>query len=369
MSGGGARAAYQVGVMKCIANHWPDLELPLVNGVSAGAINAAHLAGFTGPFDEAVEDLADAWTSLTPEKVFRVDSWSLLRNAASWVGRLLSGTQSKRIDARGLVDSSPLRSYLTKHLNTDPDGYIKGIQQNLTAGSLLGVAISTTDYLTGQSITWTQGCSLEKWENYNQRSRKTVMHVDHVMASAALPVFMPAIQLGESWHGDGGLRLYAPLSPAVHLDADKILAISARYNRSLEEEEEHITEGYPPPAQIFGVTMNSIFLDMLEQDADRLESTNKMLEDIPPEKRDGKKIIDLFRIRPSQDLGKLASRYEDALPGLFKYLLRGQGIHELRGSDWLSMILFHKDYISQLIKIGEKDAENNLEKLRAFLEA
>lgn len=369
MTGGGARAAYQVGVMRCIASHIPDLKVPYITGVSAGAINAAHLAGYPGNFDDAIEDLAQAWLSLTPDRVFRLDSLSLIKNIGSWLIRLLSGKQSKRVTAKGLVDSKPLREYLLHHLQTAQDGTIEGIQKKLEDGMLEAVAISTTNYLTGQTITWTQGCGLNSWESVNQRSRKTRFHIDHVMASAALPIFLPAIRLADGWHGDGGLRLYAPLSPAVHLGADKILAISTRYNRSKEEEQKPLFEGYPPPAQILGVMMNSIFLDLLEQDADRLRSVNEMLRKLPEEDRGDKRIIELFTMRPSEDLGRLASDYEKSLPSLFRYLLRGQGIHELRSPDWLSMILFQQDYIRHLVELGEKDAENNLEELRQFFES
>lgn len=367
MSGGGARAAYQVGVMRCIARHFPDLEVPLITGVSAGAINAAHLAGHPGTFNESVNDLANAWFSLTPGQVFELDSFSLLKNAAYWTIRLLSGRQSKRVSARGLVNSDPLRDYLLENLKTDGNGTINGIQHNLEYASLEAIAISTTNYLTGQTITWTQGSDLKSWERVNRRSRKTTLHVDHIMASAALPIFLPAIKLEDGWHGDGGLRLYAPLSPAVHLGARKILAISTRYNRTEQEEYEPLFEGYPPPAQILGVVLNSLFLDLLDQDAEQLQSTNEMLRKIPNEHHGDKRVIELFTMRPSQDLGKLASGYEQTLPTVFRYLLHGQGVHELRSPDWLSMILFHNEYISRLLKLGEQDAENNLEKLKRFL--
>ncbi|MGK7368600.1 MAG: patatin-like phospholipase family protein [Candidatus Halalkalibacterium sp. M3_1C_030] len=368
MSGGGARAAYQVGVMRCIARHFPDLEVPLVTGVSAGAINAAHLAGHPDTFSKTIGELTNAWLSLTPEKVFKLDSLSLLKNGVTWTLRLLSGKQSKLISARGLVDSDPLRDYLMQRLQAAEDGTIEGIGQNLENGSLQALAISTTNYLTGQSITWTQGCGLDTWESINQRSKKTHFHVDHIMASAALPIFLPAIQLGDEWHGDGGLRLYAPLSPAVHLGADKILAISTRYNRTEREEHERLFEGYPPPAQIFGIVLNSIFLDLLEQDAYRMKTINNMLQKIPEKQRGKKRIIDLFTMRPSRDIGKLASDFEKTLPAPFRYLLRGQGVHELQSPDWLSMILFHPEYISKLIEIGEKDADKNLDELKRFLQ-
>jgi NTE family protein len=369
MSGGGARAAYQVGLLRCISRRIPDLKIPYITGISAGAINAAKLAAATGSFSEAVEELTQAWCSISPDQVFRQERFNLLKNAILWGFRLLAGKQSKRFKVEGLVDSEPLSTYLHKHLQTDADGRLPGIEKNLDEGWLKALAISTTNYMTGQTITWTQGCDLEGWEGINQRSQKTYIGIKHIMASAALPIFFPAVKLNGGWFGDGGIRLYAPLSPAIHLGADKILAISTRYNRSVEEEHRPLVQGYPPPAQIIGVLMNSVFLDLLDQDADRLQRTNEMLKKIPEEKRNGKRIIDLFILRPSQDLGKLAGDYEAKLPAAFRYLMRGQGVHEISSPDWLSMIMFQHEYVSRLIELGEQDAENRLEELKIFFEA
>lgn len=368
MSGGGARAAYQVGLLRCIARHIPDLEIPFITGISAGAINAAKLASTTGNFSHAVEELTKAWCSISPDQVFKHDSFSLFKNALFWGFRLFAGKQSKRFQVEGLVDSAPLREYLQKHLHADEDGLLPGIEQNLESGSLQALALSTTNYMTGQTITWTQGCDLEGWEGINQRSQKTYIGIKHIMASAALPIFFPAVKLDGGWFGDGGIRLYAPLSPAVHLGADKILAISTRYNRTIEEEHRPLVQGYPPPAQVIGVLMNSVFLDLLDQDANRLTRTNEMLRQIPEEKRNGKRIIDLFVLRPSQDLGKLAGDYEAKLPYAFRYLMRGQGVHEISSPDWLSMIMFQHEYVSRLIELGEQDAENRLDELKRFFE-
>lgn len=368
MSGGGARAAYQVGLLRCIARHRPNLEIPYITGISAGAINATKLAAHKGSFSEAVEELTQSWCSISPDQVFRHDSFNLLKNAILWGLRLFSGKQSKRFQVKGLVDSSPLWTYLQHHLDADEDGLLPGIEKNLEQGWLKALALSTTNYMTGQTITWTQGCDLDGWEGINQRSQKTYIGIKHIMASAALPIFFPAVKLNGGWFGDGGIRLYAPLSPAVHLGADKILAISTRYNRTVEEEHQPLVQGYPPPAQIIGVLMNSVFLDLLDQDADRLQRTNDMLKQIPEENRNGKRIIDLFVLRPSQDLGKLAAKYEEKLPSVFRYLLRGQGVHEISSPDWLSMILFQREYVSRLIELGEQDAHNRLDELKRFFD-
>lgn len=366
MSGGGARAAYQVGLLRCIANRFPELQFPIITGISAGAINAVHLAAYQGNLEDAAEDLMQAWCSLTPNQVFRLDTYSMIKHFLQWSFRLISGSQSSRSKTRGLVDTSPLRNFLYRKLSTN-NGQLPGINENLEQGFLKALAISTTNYQTGQTITWTQGCELKNWERQNQRSRKTEITVEHIMASAALPLFFPAIQLKDAWYGDGGIRLYAPLSPAVNLGAGKILAISTRYPQTEQEEFSKVVSGYPPPAQIIGVLLNSVFLDLLDQDAERLEKINKMLDLIPPEKWGKRRKIDLFVLRPSIDLGKLAVDFEPNLPPLFRYFMRGQGVKETSSPDWLSMILFDKKYITALIRQGEKDAMAQIDQLEGFL--
>jgi NTE family protein len=368
MSGGGARAVYQVGLLRCIARHFPDLEIPYITGLSAGSINAAQLAAHRGSFKASVDDLTRDWLSLTNERVYKLNQLTLLKNAFSWGIRFFSGKRSSRLNVRGLLNSNPLREYLQIHLQADSSGCIPGIQENIDNGSLQALAIPTTNYMTGQSITWTQGRDLKSLEDINRRTRETYITVEHVMASAALPILFPAIKLDGGWYGDGGIRLYAPLSPAVHLGADKILAISTRYNRTEEEEHQPMVKGYPPPTQIFGVVMNAVFLDLLDQDVKRLERTNAMLQKIPEARRDGKRLIDLFVLRPSKDLGKLAREYEEDIPSVFRFLMQSHGLHEQSSPDWLSMILFQYDYLKRLIELGEQDAERRLDELAQFFE-
>jgi len=365
MSGGGARAAYQVGLLRCISRNFPELQMPIITGVSAGAINAVYLASHQSEFKDAVDGLTKAWCGVTPDQIFKADSTSILTNIFRWSVSLLAGKQSKRFKTRGLVNANPLRHFLESHLDTN-NGVITGIGENLNNGRLNAVAVSSTNYQTGQTITWTQGCDLRTWERINQRSWETELSIDHVMASAALPLFFPAVKVDNAWYGDGGLRLYAPLSPAIHLGANKILAISTRYNRTVEEEFRPMVTGYPPPAQIVGVMLNGIFLDLLDQDADRLMSMNEILRKLPRQEWGNKRIIKLFILRPSMDLGLLAGEYEEKLPHFFRYFMRGQGVHETSSPDWLSMVLFQHQYVRRLIELGEEDAQNRLDELKDF---
>ena len=365
MGGGGARAAYQVGFLRSAARLFPQLHVPYVTGVSAGAINAAHLASHHGSFIQSVEELTHLWTSLTVEDVFRTDSRSLAMNVVRWANQLFSGGVPGQ-GVRSLVNTEPLRQYLTDHLHA-VNGEITGIAYNLATGRLKATAISTSSYTTGQSITWIQGKNITTWERPQRRSKETVLTIEHVMASTALPLFFPAVELDDGWHGDGSIRLTAPLSPTLHLGAQRIVAISTRYQRTYAEADRPEVLGYPPPAQVAGVLMNSIFLDLLDHDAMELERLNHLIESTPPHERRGLRPIKLLVLRPSEDLGKLASQYEPELPRAFRFMTRGLGVRETSSPDFLSFILFQHDYITKLIDLGERDADARADAIEAFL--
>jgi len=364
MTGGGARAAYQVGFLRCVARLFPELRIPYVTGVSAGAINAA----LHGSFLQAVRELSGLWSNLTVADVFRTDTRSLAMNVINWVRQLSSGGIGGHRLVRGLVDTQPLQSYLTEVLHA-VDGELTGVQYNLDRERLRAVAISGTSYSTGQSVTWIQGNDVKLWQRPQRKPVATTMTVDHIMASAALPLFFPAVNVDNGWYGDGGIRLVAPLSPAVHLGARRIMAISTRYAASEAEAAEHTIYGYPPPAQVMGVLMNSIFLDLLDHDAVRLERLNQLIDDLPGESRRGLKRVRLLTLRPSADLGKMAGLFESQLPRVFRFLTRGLGTKETRSPDFLSMVLFQPDYLSALIEIGERDAQARAAEISVFLEA
>jgi len=187
------------------------------------------------------------------------------------------------------------------------------------------------------------------------------------MASTALPLLFPAVQLENAWYGDGGIRLAAPLSPVLHLGARRVLAISTRYEKGPDEADETAIHGYPPPAQVAGVLLNSIFLDLLDNDALRLERLNQLLAMLPPEHRAGLEPVKLLVLRPSQDLGKLASQFEAQLPRSFRFLTRGLGTRETKSPDILSFVLFQPDYLRTLMEIGEADADARIEEIANFL--
>jgi NTE family protein len=370
LSGGGARAAYQVGFLRLLAREFPDVVPGILTGVSAGGINAAYLAARQDPFAVKVERLAEIWTSLRIDDVFRVDLRHLTSRTLRWGGRLLGGGKYPFPPARSLVDTAPLRALLERMLQADGRS-IPGIARSLHAGWLRAIALTASSFTTGQSVTWVQtreDCGIELWERPQRKSIGCGLGVEHVMASAALPFFFPAVDVEGNWYGDGGIRLTAPLSPAVHLGATRIIAVSTRYARSREEADRPAIAGYPPPAQVAGVLYNAIFLDQLDSDALELRRINGLIARLPESERQSFRQIDLLMLRPSIDLGRLANEYEPDLPRPFRFLVRGLGTRETRSNDMLSLVMFQGDYVRRLIELGEADAAARIADIRRFLD-
>lgn len=366
LSGGGARAAYQAGVLRGLSRRFPELEPPIVTGVSAGAINAAWLASHTEPFLEKVDGLRKMWRDLRADDVFRMGSLSLAKNVSRTGLRLMSGGLIRAPRSSALVDTRPLHDLLQRTLCA-PDGSMSGIETNLARGSLRAVAITASCYTSGRSVTWVQGGEMPLWSRDQRVGERTRLRVDHVLASASLPLFFPAVPIDGRWYGDGGIRLTAPLSPAIHLGASKILAVSTRYTPSDREVDSQYPAAYPPPAQIAGVLMNAVFLDSFDADALSMRRVNELIETMPPERRGSLRPIELFVLRPSRDLGTLANEFEARLPFAFRFLTRGWGTREARSNDFLSMVMFQRDYIAGLIAIGESDVTARIDELEAFL--
>ncbi|HEY9420752.1 MAG TPA: patatin-like phospholipase family protein [Thermoanaerobaculia bacterium] len=368
LSGGGARGAYQAGVLRCLSRRLPHLRFSIITGVSAGAINAAFMASHAGSLAEASSELCDLWGGLQVEDIFRVDTGSLARHFTRWATRLASGGVAAAPAVRGLVDTQPLYGTLQRS-STTVDGEVIGIERNLERKRLKAFALTALNYTTGQTVTWIQGRDLPSWHQPRHRSVHARISVDHIMASASLPLFFPAVRLGDHWYGDGGVRLSTPLVPALRLGATRILAISPHYEPSFVEAERPKSQGYPPPATILGHLVDAIFLDVLDEDVRRLVSINELVEKLPPEERGNLRKVDIRILRPSQDLGRLASEYEPRLPNSFRYLVRSLGTRETNTSGFLSMVMFQPDYAQRLIEIGEADGEAWLEGIRDLVEA
>jgi NTE family protein len=370
LSGGGARAAYQVGFLRHLASRFPDLAPGILTGVSAGGIIATCLAAREGGFAEAVEELYELWRALRIDDVFRVDPGDLASRVGRWSFRLVSGGVPGTPRTRSLLDTAPLRELLTRALKPDDEGRIASIGRNLAARRLHAVAITSSSYTTGQSVTWLEsvdGYGVMTWERPQRKRIEGFLRVDHVMASSALPFFFPAVELDGAWYGDGGIRLTAPLSPAIHLGARKIIAVSTRYARTRQEADRPAVSGYPPPAQVAGVLLNAIFLDLLDADALRLEQLNALIDRLLPDECAGLRHVDLLVLRPSRDLGRLANEFEAELPRTFRFLVRGLGSRETRSNDMLSLLMFQPDYIASLIELGESDARAQSDQIEAFI--
>jgi NTE family protein len=370
MSGGGARAAYQVGLLQTLAKHRPELALDILTGVSAGAINAAHLAGHPGSFAAATDALGALWLGLNTDHVFRTDWLSLFKSVLRSGFQLASGGRRVSGPPRGMVDTEPLRRFLCDALAAEPAGGVfSGIAENLARGRLRAVAVTTSSYSAGTSVTWVEGQQIEPWRRSHRVGVSCRLTVEHVMASTSLPLIFPSVVLGGEWHGDGGIRESAPLSPAVHLGARRILAISTRHGGVGAAANAPMIDGYPPAAQIAGSLINALFMDLLDADALRLERINELLAHTPEDRRDGLRPVQLLLMRPSRDLGALANEYEPRLPRGFRFLTRGLGTRETRSNDLLSLVMFQHDYLQQLIELGRADAERRLDELLAFTDS
>ena len=370
LGGGGARAAYQAGFLRSLARGLPELNFPVLTGVSAGAINAAFLANAHDPLPRAVDQLELLWRGITVDQVFRSDFPALAKNMLHWALRLTTGGSRIAQPTRGLVDTTPLRHFLKHGYRTD-SGLLHGIEANLQSGRLSAVGITTTNYRTGQSVTWVQGENLRTWERPERSSHPCLLSVDHILASCALPLFFPAVKLGTEWHGDGGVRLTAPLSPALHLRADRMLVISTRHLpvRAPAPPESLQSAPYPPPATVLGAVLDSVFLDMLDYDAATLERINRLVRTRPCVSEPDLRPVELHMVRPSEDLGHLANEFERELPRAFRFATRGLGTREAPRADLLATLLFQPKYINRLLEIGARDADAHRDEIAAFLRA
>lgn len=367
MSGGGARAAYQVGVLKAIAEMLPDdapNPFPIICGTSAGAINGAALAIYATRFKEGVRRLGMIWANFQVQQVFRADALGILASGARWLTALLVGGLGKH-NPRSLLDRTPLYHLLNRYLPCEK------IQESIDAGALYAFSVTASGYNSGQSVTFFQGAeSLQPWKRARRIGCAAPITVDHLMASSAIPFIFSAVRINREYFGDGSMRQVAPLSPALHLGANRMLVIGVR--QDTEEQPQRVkAHDYPSLAQISGHVLNSIFLDSLEVDMERLQRVNQTLKTIPAHylKEGGMTLrpVEILAISPSQDIAKIAERHAHSLPLPVRYLLRGIGAYNRNGSNLVSYLLFEKNYCRELIALGYRDALRNKEQVQAFL--
>ncbi|MCR4346626.1 MAG: patatin-like phospholipase family protein [Sulfuricaulis sp.] len=368
LAGGGARAAYQVGVLKAIAEMLPrdtPNPFPILCGSSAGAINATTLAIYATRFHEGVRRLTYVWRNFTVHQVFRADAFGVLGNGLRWLAAMMLGGLGRQ-NPHALLDRAPLRSLLKQTMPC------KKIQESIDAGALHALSVTASGYGSGQSVTFYQGVSsLTTWRRARRVGSAANITIDHLMASSAIPLVFSAEKINREYFGDGSMRQIAPISPALHLGADRVLVVGVRSEappRAARAE----TDDYPSLAQIAGHVLNSIFLDSLEADLERLQRINKTISLISAEQmREGGltlRKVDVLVIAPSEDLEKIAARHAHHLPRAIRFLLRGLGAFNRHGSNLVSYLLFEKPFCRELIDLGYKDAMHRKEEILRFLD-
>jgi NTE family protein len=371
LSGGGARGAYQAGVLERLGETLTGLEVGIITGVSAGAINAAFIANYRGNFKDATRDLSSLWGRLCMDDVLRGAPLEMVKNVTRWGAQLLSGGLEALPRVRGLLDTAPLRSMLDRVLS-DAEGELSGVRHNLAEGRLRAFAVTTTSYATGQAMTFAQLAPDRpdvRWHRPYRMGCSAVIRVDHVMASAAIPLLFPAVQIDGVWHGDGSVRQAAPLSPALRLGADRVIAISTVRGPNEQPTPRVAEDAYPSLARILGVTLNSLLYGHAEFDAAQLRRITELVRACPEARASGLKPVELLVIQPSEDLGEIAAEYERELPRAVRYLTRGLGTRDANSTDLLSTLLFDSAYTHRLIECGRRDADRHVDAVAAFVEA
>ena len=367
MTGGGARAAYQVGVLRALSELLPRhvrTPFPIICGTSAGALNAAVLAADASDFRHGVRRLMTVWKNFHVHHVYRADAVGAFHNSLLWLFTALTGGAFRRKPV-SLLDNSPLVELLRRHLD------FSAIQRCIDAGDLLAFSVTCSGYTSGQSVTFFQGRpGLQPWQRARRVGVAMPITVDHLIASSALPFIFPPVHINREYFGDGSMRQIAPVSPALHLGADRLLVIGV--GRQLQHKLERVkSESSPSLAQIAGHALNSIFLDSLEVDLERMQRINRTIEIIPGEVLEQTRYplhcVDFRLLSPSEELERIASSHAHELPRTIRTLLYFVGGLRRSGSNLLSYVLFEKSYCRALIQLGYKDTMARKDDLLAFL--
>ena len=367
LSGGGARVAYQVGALRAIAKLMPKSEIqpfPIICGTSAGAINAALLASNADSFRRGVGRLVRWWRNIRVTDVYRADFVTLVRHAARLVGTLGGGGHGPRRTPT-LLDNAPLAALLRAGID------LSRVAAHVESGRLRALGINATSYATGHAVTFFEGAvDVPEWRRTRRRGERCRLANEHLMASAAIPLVFPAVRIAGDYYMDGSVRQIAPLAPALHLGATRIVVLAVgQFNGQSTSPTAVVRQ--PSIGQIAGHALSSVFLDNLGADLERLQQVNRLLRLLPRDEATRDTVagshVDVLVLCPSRDLGTLALRYADRLPRGVQYLLRGHGSTMGTGANLLSYLLFDREFSRALLKQGYDDAMARRDELAAFL--
>lgn len=366
LSGGGARAAYQVGVLKALAELLPHdtyNPFPIICGTSAGAINTMALAGRPGHFRLRVRKLETIWRDLTAEQIYRTDTWGVLKNSISLALSFLHSGYGVNAPV-AFLDNSPLRELITHYIR------FRHVDEALASGELQAVSITAMAYDTGQSITFFQG-NHDNWQRSRRIGIRSGLTIDHLMASSAIPTIFPAIKIGNCYYGDGAMRQLKPLSPALHLGANRIFVVGVSDNPI------HLTQRVQPShspsvAHMLSHLLNSAFIDTIESDLETLESINRLVRHMSTDEKIAQGVADLQHIEalsvsPSVAINEIAEEHIHELPASVRVFLRVTGANARGGgSSAASYLLFEPGFCRKLLELGYQDALAQEEQIRQF---
>jgi NTE family protein len=364
LTGGGARGAYQAGVLRAVGDlhgHGP-LPFKVVTGTSSGSINGAYLAGKAEDFQAATAGLWALWEAISLDKVYRTDAATMVKVGAGWLANLSLGGWMGSGHPQSLLDTTPLRTLLTKALD------LERAQCNIASGMLNALAVSTTRLDTGLGVTfYDANPEVLPWVRRTRTSEQAHITLDHVVASAAIPIFFPATSIAGVWYGDGGVRMHSPLSPAIHLGARRILAIGVQRAAGRPA---LVPAPYPSTADMVGLLLDALFMDALDADIERAERINRTLALFPSESSGAQsplRQLNLLTFQPTRDLGRLGDHPLSQFPYALRHLLRGLGASDEEGWNLLSYLAFEPSYIQQLLSAGYSDGMARKAEILSFL--
>lgn len=369
LSGGGARAAYQAGVLLAIGELCQEMRIdnPIsyYTGLSAGAINAAFICSDPeGSFIQATKKLEGLWSHVQTEQVYISDAVSLSMGGLQWMFDLSLGGLIKKSPHRSLLDTSPLRNFLTEHCD------FSNIDKNISDGKFKALAVTAMDYHSGATVTFLQSHnSISPWRRVRRQAETTTITADHVLASAAIPILFPPVAVDTRYFGDGCVRNQSPCGPAIYLGSNRLIAIGVRKKQDTCYTPPEVRPSDPPSVgRMANVLLNAVMMDGMELDIERLQRINENLAKLGDIKAPNLSVrpIDALWISPSRELSELASKKSTELPPMIRYLLKGLGsLQDV--SEISSFLLFDSSYSKALIELGYEDGRNAKEALRKIL--